>query len=83
MKTLVVALAVAVSVLVLGAGCAHTPMEIARQLGCNEACARYAAERGQPVASAWPLEPGECACRMDDDSINVTCERPRDDGSCR
>lgn len=62
----------------LAAGCAHTfGAEQARQLACNEACARYAGERGTRSMAAWPLETGECACRMDDDSIAVTCERPR------
>lgn len=51
--------------------------ERARQLGCLEACARFAGERGCVAATGWPLTEGECGCRMDDGSVHVTAERPR------
>lgn len=65
-------------------GCAHGRLtdDVVRQLACNESCAAQAADTGKRSSSAWPMigEP-TCACRMDDDSIDITC-RVRKMGVC-
>lgn len=65
------------------AGCGHAfTLERARQLGCNEACARVAGDRGLNATSAYVDGESSCACEFDDGSTTLTCRRPMIGGGC-
>lgn len=52
-----------------------------RRLGCGEACARAADQRGRR-ATLSRVDGEDCICGFDDGSATLTCRRPAFDGSC-